>query len=140
LGDLRFLLFDTAGAELSTSGDSICSRAAALTAKVLQQSDVALFLVDARSKPLTLKYDAAGLLLGKWSTWSCLLLCRSGILPGDYQLASWLRKEVTSQILLAANKCEGGRVSDTSLVEDTLVEATRLGFGEPVAISAETGG
>ena len=57
----------------------------------------------------------------------------------DADLARWLRKHCTAPILLAANKAERRGVSGGSGVEAALTDATRLGFGDPVAISAESG-
>lgn len=42
-------------------------------------------------------------------------------------------------VLLAANKCERRGVGNEALVAATLAESVRLGFGEPVALSAMTG-
>ena len=42
-------------------------------------------------------------------------------------------------VLLAANKCERRGVGNEALVAATLAESMRLGFGEPVALSAMTG-
>ena len=57
----------------------------------------------------------------------------------DADLARWLRKHCTAPILLAANKAERRGVSGVSGVEAALTDATHLGFGDPVAISAESG-
>jgi predicted GTPase len=68
---------------------------------------------------------------------SCVL--RMGVLPADVALAKWLRAAAPPRLVLAANKCERRARDGASGVGDMLVEATRLGLGEPVAISAETG-
>ena len=57
---------------------------------------------------------------------------RAGLESGDMEAASMLRKTGKPLILLA-NKCEGKNASDG------LLEAFRLGLGEPVAISAAHG-
>ena len=57
---------------------------------------------------------------------------RAGITPLDEEIARWLRTE-DAEVVLVANKAEG-RAS-----ENGLLEAYSLGFGEPVAISAEHG-
>ncbi len=57
---------------------SIQERATRITADVLRRADLALLLVDARS----------------------------GIVPADEALVSWLRASVSAPILLAANKAE----------------------------------
>lgn len=61
------------------------------------------------------------------------------MLPSDSELATWLRGAAPKRLVLAANKCERRARDGSSGVEDVLAEATRLGLGEPVAISAETG-
>ncbi|KAA6417474.1 MAG: GTPase Der-like, partial [Trebouxia sp. A1-2] len=105
LSDLRFKVADTSGLEPSAAPGTIQARAIALTSSVLNQSTLALFLVDARE----------------------------GVLGQDADLAKWLRKTCSTRVLLAANKAERRGV------EAALTDATRLGFGEPIAISAETG-
>lgn len=57
---------------------------------------------------------------------------RAGITPIDSHFANWLRKK-GREVLLVINKCEGNK----SVISDH--EAMRLGFGEPVRISAEHG-
>lgn len=57
---------------------------------------------------------------------------RTGIMPMDKYFADWLRKMETP-ICLVANKAEG------RLAQSGLYEAFALGFGEPVAMSAEHG-
>lgn len=57
---------------------------------------------------------------------------RSGITPMDEYFADWLRK-MERPICLVANKAEG------KLAQSGLFEAFSLGFGEPVALSAEHG-
>ena len=61
------------------------------------------------------------------------------MLPADVALAKWLRAAAPPRLVLAANKCERRARDGASGVGDMLTEATRLGLGEPVAISAETG-
>jgi len=57
---------------------------------------------------------------------------RDGLTPLDEEIARWLRVENTPVIVIA-NKAEGGAG------ESGILEAFRLGLGEPVAISAEHG-
>jgi GTPase len=57
---------------------------------------------------------------------------REGLTAGDEIVASAVRK-VGKPVVLVANKCE------SRLGQQTSVEAWRLGFGEPVTISAEHG-
>ncbi len=63
---------------------------------------------------------------------ACLFLidARAGITAGDEEIAQALRRS-GKPVILTANKCES-RASDTGYTE-----AYALGFGEPVAISAE---
>jgi GTPase len=57
---------------------------------------------------------------------------RAGLLPADLDFVQWLRKSRTP-VLLVANKCEGTGGRWGSL------ESFRLGFGDPIPISAEHG-
>ena len=57
---------------------------------------------------------------------------RAGVTPLDERFAEILRRS-GKPVVLAANKCEGKQA------EDGLMEAFALGFGEPVALSAEHG-
>jgi GTPase len=65
----------------------------------------------------------------------CVLLidAREGVTPGDEIVASALRLS-GKPVIVAANKCESAAIAETGEAE-----AYRLGFGEPVAISAEHG-
>ena len=77
LGDLRFILLDTAGWE-TASGKALEARMRRFTERAVEGSDIALFLIDARA----------------------------GVLPLDRAFASWLRKRA-DKVILVANKCEG---------------------------------
>ena len=57
---------------------------------------------------------------------------RAGLTPLDEEIARWLRSE-TTPVVLAANKAEG------KAGEAGILEAWSLGFGEPIALSAEHG-
>ena len=57
---------------------------------------------------------------------------RAGVTPLDEEIARWLRGQNAS-VVLVANKAEG------RAAENGLLETYSLGFGEPVAISAEHG-
>jgi GTP-binding protein len=57
---------------------------------------------------------------------------RAGLTPLDGELAGWLRRR-RIPVIAVANKCEGGAG------EGGRIEAFRLGFGEPLAVSAEHG-
>jgi GTP-binding protein len=57
---------------------------------------------------------------------------RAGLTPLDEEIARWLRQQ-TVPVVLVANKAEGRQG------EAGVLEAWSLGFGEPVAVSAEHG-
>jgi GTP-binding protein len=57
---------------------------------------------------------------------------RAGLTPLDEEIARWLRSE-TTPVVLAANTAEG------KAGEAGILEAWSLGFGEPIALSAEHG-
>jgi GTP-binding protein len=57
---------------------------------------------------------------------------REGVTPLDEEIARWLRAESTP-VIVVANKAEG------RAGQDGAYEAFRLGFGDPIAISAEHG-
>ena len=77
LGDLAFMLLDTAGWE-TAGGEALEARMRRFTERAVESSDVVLFLIDARA----------------------------GILPLDQSFANWLRKR-SAKVILVANKCEG---------------------------------
>ncbi len=77
LGDLEFRAIDTAGLE-EAGGESLEARMRRQTEAALAESDVALFLVDARA----------------------------GITPMDRHFADWLRR-ADRPVILVANKAEG---------------------------------
>ncbi|WP_426266573.1 ribosome biogenesis GTPase Der [Sphingomonas sp. LHG3443-2] len=61
-----------------------------------------------------------------------LIDAREGVTPLDEEIARWLRQEDTP-VIVAANKAEGRQGENGQL------EAFSLGFGEPIALSAEHG-
>jgi GTP-binding protein len=61
-----------------------------------------------------------------------LIDARAGLTPLDEEIGRWLRSE-TTPVVLAANKAEG------KAGESGILEAYSLGFGEPIAMSAEHG-
>jgi len=61
-----------------------------------------------------------------------LIDARAGLTPLDEEIGRWLRSE-TTPVILAANKAEG------KAGESGIFEAYSLGFGEPIAMSAEHG-
>lgn len=85
-GDLSFTLMDTAGFE-NESGDNLSARMQQQTEIAIEEADVCIFLVDARS----------------------------GLTPLDTHFADLLRKR-HNKVVLAANKCEG-RAGTTGLYE-----------------------
>ena len=77
LGDLHFILIDTAGFE-DSHDESLEARMRLQTNRAVEQADVALFLIDSRT----------------------------GITPLDEHFANWLREQKIP-VILVANKCEG---------------------------------
>ncbi|XP_022984952.1 uncharacterized protein LOC111483067 [Cucurbita maxima] len=111
LGDLRFVVLDSSGLETAVSSGSILERTARMTEKVLLKCQLAIFLIDARA----------------------------GLHPFDLEVGKWLRRNVPDiNILVAMNKSESLIDSSGTLLAAGF-EAERLGFGDPVPISAETG-
>nr|XP_043638640.1 GTPase Der [Erigeron canadensis] len=111
LGDLRFKVLDSAGLEAEASSGSVLGRTAEMTANVLRRSNFALFLVDARD----------------------------GLQPMDLDVGKWLRKHAPGiKIIMVMNKAESLDDGFGS-VAAAAGEARTLGFGDPIALSAETG-
>lgn len=111
LGNLRFKVLDSAGIEAEASSGSVLSRTAEMTSNVLSKTQFALLLVDARD----------------------------GVLPMDLDVGKWLRKNAPGvKTIVVMNKAESLDDSDGSLAS-AAGEAYRLGFGDPIALSAETG-
>ncbi|KFE36970.1 ribosome biogenesis GTPase Der [Thioclava atlantica] len=77
LGDLRFIVIDSAGLELAED-DSLQGRMRRLTERAVEEADICLFLIDARV----------------------------GVTPADEIFADILRKK-NAHVILAANKAEG---------------------------------
>ena len=77
LGDLRFIVIDSAGLELAED-DSLQGRMRRLTERAVEEADICLFMVDARV----------------------------GVTPADEIFADILRKK-NAHVILAANKAEG---------------------------------
>ncbi|KAM5586453.1 hypothetical protein ABKV19_005393 [Rosa sericea] len=112
LGDLRFKVLDSAGLETAASSGSILDRTAGMTASILARSQqFAVFLIDVRA----------------------------GLHPLDLEVGRWLRKHAPGiNIVVAMNKSESLFDGSGSLAA-AAAEAYRLGWGDPIAISAETG-
>ncbi|KAJ1421277.1 GTP-binding protein, partial [Ochromonadaceae sp. CCMP2298] len=73
-----------------------------------------------------------------------MLDARQGVTALDEHFAQWLRRRLAEpvrmrqkSVLLVANKTEGAHLSPQVL--DTVADAARLGFGDPVLISAAHG-
>ncbi|KAK2392462.1 GTPase Der [Trifolium repens] len=111
LGHLRFRVLDSAGLEAEATSGSILHRTASFTANVLSNSQSLLFLTDGRA----------------------------GLHPLDQEVGKWLRKNAPQiKPILVMNKSESLFDADDSLAS-AANEMSRLGFGDPIAISAETG-
>ncbi|XP_042062441.1 GTPase Der-like isoform X2 [Salvia splendens] len=111
LGDLRFRVLDSAGLEAEASSGSVLGRTAAMTGYVLAKAHLALFLIDARD----------------------------GLQPLDLDVGKWLRKHAPGmKTIVVMNKAELLDNVSGSLGA-AAGESYTLGFGDPIALSAETG-
>ncbi|XP_050214039.1 uncharacterized protein LOC126665318 [Mercurialis annua] len=111
LGDLRFRVLDSAGLETEATSGSILQRTASMTANVLARTHFAVFLIDVRA----------------------------GLHPLDKEVGKWLRKNAPGITpIVAMNKSESLCDGTGSIIE-AADEARTLGFGDPIAIAAETG-
>ncbi|KAK4344481.1 hypothetical protein RND71_034657 [Anisodus tanguticus] len=111
LGNLRFRVLDSAGIEAEASSGSVLRRTAEMTRNVLSRTQLALLLVDARD----------------------------GVLPMDLDVGKWLRKNAPGmKTIVVMNKAESLDDCDGTLAA-AAGEAYNLGFGDPIALSAETG-
>ncbi|MEW5303362.1 MAG: hypothetical protein WDW36_006063 [Sanguina aurantia] len=110
LGDLVFKVLDTSGLEPQRPQHTIQYRATGITARVLQQTHMALLVIDAKA----------------------------GLVAHDEELARWLRQHYpVDNVILVANKAENQRSREG--MSQTVNDCYRLGYGEPVAISCTTG-
>ncbi|TVU22959.1 hypothetical protein EJB05_32682 [Eragrostis curvula] len=110
LGDLRFRVLDSAGLETAATSGSILARTTDMTGNVLTRSQFAIFLIDVRD----------------------------GLQPLDIEVGQWLRKHASGiRTIVAMNKSES--LDEHGVLTAAAGEAHKLGFGDPVAISAETG-
>eukprot|EP00262_Sarcandra_glabra_P000948 TRINITY_DN1097_c1_g1_i1.p1 TRINITY_DN1097_c1_g1~~TRINITY_DN1097_c1_g1_i1.p1 ORF type:complete len:660 (-),score=131.60 TRINITY_DN1097_c1_g1_i1:159-2138(-) len=111
LGDLRFKVLDSAGLEMAASSGSILDRTAEMTGNVIARSQFAIFMIDGRD----------------------------GLQPLDLEVGKWLRKHAPGiSTILVLNKSES--LDDQSgFLTAATGEAHTLGFGDAIAISAETG-
>ncbi|KAL3814574.1 hypothetical protein ACJIZ3_015842 [Penstemon smallii] len=111
LGDLRFRVLDSAGLEAEATSGSVLGRTAAMTGEVLAKAQFVLFLIDARD----------------------------GLQPMDLDVGKWLRIHASGiKIIVVMNKAELLDQFSGSLAAAS-GEAYTLGFGDPIALSAETG-
>ncbi|KAA8536653.1 hypothetical protein F0562_029131 [Nyssa sinensis] len=111
LSDLRFRVLDSAGLEAEASSGSVLGRTAEMTRNVLARSQFALFLIDARD----------------------------GLQPMDMDVGKWLRRHAPGiKTIVVMNKSESLDDGAGSLAA-AAGEAHMLGFGDPIALSAETG-
>ncbi|KAM3343230.1 GTPase Der [Capsicum galapagoense] len=111
LGNLRFKVLDSAGIEAEASSGSVLGRTAEMTGNVLSKTQFVILLVDARD----------------------------GVLPMDLDVGKWLRKNAPGmKTIVVMNKAESLDDCDGSLGA-AVGDAYNLGFGEPIALSAETG-
>ncbi|XP_011015744.1 PREDICTED: uncharacterized protein LOC105128455 [Populus euphratica] len=111
LGDLRFKVLDSAGLETEAASGSILQRTTSMTANVLARTQFAVFLIDVRA----------------------------GLHPLDLDVGKWLRKHAPGiKPIVAMNKSES-LCDGVGSISDAADEARMLGFGDPIAISAETG-
>ncbi|XP_037493413.1 GTPase Der [Jatropha curcas] len=111
LGDLRFRVLDSAGLETEATSGSILQRTASMTANILARTQFAVFLMDVRV----------------------------GLHPLDVEVGRWLRKHAPGiNPIVAMNKSES-LCDGIGSIADAAEEARLLGFGDPIAISAETG-
>ena len=97
-------LIDTAGFDKGSPG-SLTARMLAQTEAAISDSDVCLFVIDARA----------------------------GLTAGDELVAGALRKS-GKPVLLIANKAESAAAAEANILE-----ASSLGLGDPIAMSAEHG-
>ncbi|KAJ6342991.1 hypothetical protein OIU78_010834 [Salix suchowensis] len=111
LGDLRFKVLDSAGLETEAASGSILQRTTSMTANVLARTQFAVFLIDVRA----------------------------GLHPLDLDVGKWFRKHAPGiKPIVAMNKSES-LCDGVGSISDAADEALMLGFGDPIAISAETG-
>ncbi|XP_047337591.1 GTPase Der [Impatiens glandulifera] len=111
LSNLRFRVLDSAGLEAEASKNSVLGRTTEMTRNVLGKCQFALLLMDARE----------------------------GIHHEDINVGKWMRKNAAGiKTIIVMNKSELLNDYDGS-IEIAIAEANMLGFGNPIALSAETG-
>lgn len=66
-------------------------------------------------------------------------MARTGVHPLDFEVGKWFRKHAPGlNPIVVLNKCES-LYDGTGSLAGAAAEALMLGFGDPIAISAETG-
>jgi GTP-binding protein len=95
-----------------------------------QVIDTAGFEIGAPESLPTRMTEQTKLAIGDADVCVFLMDARDGVTGGDELIAETLRRS-GKPVILAANKCEG------QSGKDGVLDAYRLGFGEPIAISAE---
>lgn len=113
LAGLEFDAIDTGGLEEGDKG-SMEQAITDMTARAVGHAGIVLFMIDALE----------------------------GVTQADVTFARWLRRRIhdKTQIHVVANKTEGIITSpDTSIWDQISADATRLGFGLPIPLSAEHG-
>lgn len=114
IGGTTFRLVDTAGVdgERMDSPHSLEKQMMQQTLQAAKSADLLLLMVDARV----------------------------GVTTDLQETARWLRKATIAKVVVLANKLEGDHWSyEGSPVLEHLEEVARVGFGEPVIISAQHG-
>lgn len=119
IAGLPLNLVDTGG--LDDRG-AVSSSIQTQVSKAFEYSDVVLFMLDGRAGVTALDLHFA--------QWIRKTLNPNGAKSGD-------PKSIPKSIILVANKTEGAHMS--AQVMDTVAEALRMGFGEPILISASHG-
>jgi GTPase len=114
LAGLEFVAIDTGGLEEGAKG-SMEEAITNMTARAVGHAGVVIFMIDAKD----------------------------GVTDADVSFARWLRRRIPNpktQIHVVANKTEGIITSpDTTTWDQISADATRLGFGLPIPLSAEHG-
>ena len=115
----RYLeIIDTGGYGISDS-QNLTKSVERQIAMAVQEADIILFVIDAQTGVMALDIDVARLL-------------RQGRAKGKTPGSADAIKAAKVPVLLIANKVDGPRH------EADAYEATRLGFGEPIPVSAST--
>ncbi|KNC52405.1 GTP-binding protein engA [Thecamonas trahens ATCC 50062] len=143
LGGMDFTVVDTAGLDEPVKKAAVRGvRGAAAEALAMEQVMADKGVLSAMLEQTTAAVRAASVV-------AFVVDVRHGISPWDEYYARWLRKTLADvpsppHLLLIANKCEGS-VADELMFSDELdngwstAAARRLGFGEPIYLSAEHG-